>query len=35
MTMLGPDSLGDLRLGAKDADGQVRGQVVVEAYQPS
>jgi len=30
--MLGPDSLGDLRLGAKDADAVVRAHVVVDAY---
>jgi hypothetical protein len=32
MWMLGPDSLGDLRLGAKDAHERVRAQVVVDAY---
>ena len=32
MYMLGPDSLGDLRLGAKDTDAQVRAQAVVDAY---
>jgi hypothetical protein len=32
MYMLGPDSLGDLRLGAKDAEAQVRAQAVVDAY---
>ena len=30
--MLGPDSLGDLRRGAKDADAQVRARAVVDAY---
>ena len=30
--MLGPDSLGDLRLGAKDAHEQVRAQAVGDAY---
>ena len=32
MNMLGPDSLGDLRLGAKDSDEQVRARAVVDAY---
>lgn len=32
MNMLGPDSLGDLRLGAKDTDAQVRVRAVVDAY---
>ena len=32
MYMLGPDALGDLRLGAKDADAQVRARAVVDAY---
>lgn len=32
MYMLGPDSLGDLRLGAKDADAQVRARAVVDSY---
>jgi HEAT repeat protein len=32
MWMLGPDSLGDLRLGAKDAHERVRAQAVVDAY---
>ena len=32
MWMLGPDSLGDLRLGAKDAHEQVRAQAVSGAY---
>ena len=32
MYMLGPDALGDLRLGAKDADVQVRARAVVDAY---
>jgi hypothetical protein len=32
MYMLGPDSLGDLRLGAKDTDAQVRVRAVVDAY---
>ena len=31
-SMLGPGSLGDLRLGAKDAHEQVRAQTVVDAY---
>ena len=30
--MLGPDSLGDLRLGAKDSDERVRARAVVDAY---
>jgi HEAT repeat protein len=30
--VLGPDSLGDLRLGAKDAEARVRAQAVVDAY---
>jgi HEAT repeat protein len=32
MLMLGPDSLEDLRRGAKDADERVRSQVVVDSY---
>lgn len=32
MYMLGPDSLGELRLGAKDTDAQVRARAVVDAY---
>jgi HEAT repeat protein len=32
MYILGPDSLGDLRLGAKDTDARVRAQSVVDAY---
>jgi hypothetical protein len=32
MYVLGPDSLDDLRLGAKDAEAQVRAQAVVDAY---
>jgi hypothetical protein len=32
MYMLGPDSLGDLRLGAKDSDDQVRARAVVDSY---
>jgi hypothetical protein len=32
MYMLGPESLGDLRLGAKDADAQVRARAVVDSY---
>jgi hypothetical protein len=32
MYMLGPDSLGDLRLGAKDSDEQVRARAVVDSY---
>jgi hypothetical protein len=32
MYMLGPDSLWDLRLGAKDSDEQVRARTVVDAY---
>ena len=32
MRMAGPDSLADLRLGAKDPDERVRGQVVVDSY---
>lgn len=32
MYVLGPDSLGDLRLGAKDSDEQVRAQAVVDSY---
>ena len=32
MHMLGPDSLADLRRGAKDADAQVRARAVVDAY---
>lgn len=32
MYMLGPDSLADLRLGAKDAHEQVRARAVVDAY---
>jgi hypothetical protein len=32
MYMLGPDSLGDLRLGAKDSDARVRARVVSDAY---
>ena len=32
MYMLGPDSLGDLRLGAKDSDARVRAQAVVDSY---
>jgi hypothetical protein len=32
MYMLGPDSLGDLRLGAKDSDAQVRARAVVDSY---
>lgn len=32
MYVLGPDSLGDLRLGAKDTDAQVRTRAVVDAY---
>jgi hypothetical protein len=32
MHVLGPDSLGDLRLGAKDPDEHVRARVVVDAY---
>ena len=32
MYMLGPDSLGDLRRGAKDSDEQVRARVVVDSY---
>lgn len=30
--MLGPDSLGDLRLGARDPDEHVRARVVVDSY---
>jgi hypothetical protein len=30
--MLGPDSLGDLRLGAKDSDAHVRARAVVDSY---
>jgi len=30
--LLGPDSLGDLRLGAKDVHEQVRARVVIESY---
>jgi HEAT repeat protein len=32
MNMLGPDSLADLRLGAKDSDAYVRAQAVVDSY---
>src|SRR5688572_10676319 len=32
MYMLGPDSIGDLRRGAKDPDEHVRAQTVVDAY---
>ncbi|MGE5813025.1 MAG: HEAT repeat domain-containing protein [Acidobacteriota bacterium] len=32
MSMLGPDSLEDLRLGAKDSDEQVRARAVVDSY---
>ena len=32
MDMLGPDSLGDLRLGAKDSEELVRAQAVVDVY---
>ena len=32
MHLLGPDSLGDLRLGAKDSDEQVRARAVVDSY---
>jgi HEAT repeat protein len=32
MYVLGPDSLGDLRLGAKDSDEEVRARAVVDAY---
>jgi hypothetical protein len=32
MHLLGPNSLGDLRLGAKDSDEQVRARVVVDSY---
>ena len=32
MYVLGPDSLEDLRLGAKDSDEQVRAQAVVDSY---
>ena len=32
MYVLGPESLGDLRLGAKDSDEQVRARAVVDAY---
>jgi hypothetical protein len=32
MYVLGPDSLGDVRLGAKDSDEQVRAQAVVDSY---
>jgi hypothetical protein len=32
MYMLGSDSLGDLRRGAKDSDEQVRARVVVDSY---
>jgi len=32
MDILGPDSLGDLRLGAKDSDEQVRAHAVVDSY---
>jgi HEAT repeat protein len=32
MHVLGPDSLGDLRLGAKDSDEQVRARAVVDSY---
>ena len=32
MYVLGPDSLGDLRLGAKDSDEHVRAQAVVDSY---
>ena len=32
MCILGPDSLGDLRLGAKDSDEHVRAQAVVDSY---
>lgn len=32
MYVLGPESLRDLRLGAKDSDEQVRAQAVVDAY---
>jgi HEAT repeat protein len=32
MHMLGPDSLRDLKLAAKDTDAQVRAQAVVDAY---
>ena len=32
MYMLGPDSLGDLRLGAKDSDDKVRARAVVDSY---
>src|SRR5262249_17223743 len=32
MHLLGPDSLPDLRLGAKDPDEQVRARAVVDAY---
>ena len=32
MHVLGPDSLGDLRLGAKDSDEQVRARTVVDSY---
>ena len=32
MYVLGPDSLGDLRLGAKDSDEQVRARAVSDAY---
>jgi hypothetical protein len=30
--MIGPDSLPDLRVGAKDSHEKVRAQIVVEAY---
>jgi hypothetical protein len=32
MYVIGPESLGDLRLGAKDSDEQVRARAVVDAY---
>jgi len=32
MYMLGPDSLGDLRQGARDAEARVRARAVVDAY---
>jgi hypothetical protein len=32
MSMLGPESLGDLRLGAKDPHEAVRARVVVDSY---
>ena len=32
MYVLGPESLGDLRIGAKDSDEQVRARAVVDAF---